>query len=48
MHMNQLQEAEPSKEQVAPLSSIWPFRGDRNCKAQLIWYQKQNFIRIYS
>lgn len=48
MHMNQLQEAEPSKERVAPLSSIWPFHGNRNCKAQLIRYQKQNFIRIGS
>lgn len=48
MHMNQLQEPEPSKEQVAPLSSIWPFHGNRNCKAQLIQYQKQNFIRIFS
>lgn len=48
MHMNQLQELEPSKEQVIPLPSIWLFHGNRNCKAQLIQYQKQNFIHTYS
>lgn len=48
MHMNQLQALEPSNEQVAPLASIWPFHDNRNCKAQLIWYQKQNFLHIYS
>lgn len=50
MHMNQLQELEPSTEQGTPVSHIWPFQDNHNCKAQLILYQKtpQNFIRISS